>query len=459
MRGRALRRAVWAVVSLLVTAGTVSAHQIQASRFAAPIPLGYLYAGAGVTVLVTAAASARLVSDPTADERTHAVLGRRATRALVAGVQLLAVAGFAVVLYRGFVGRQIRAANVATLVTWVLAVHGLALVAALVGSPWRVLAPWNALYDWLCRLEGRAVALRERDVAWLGGWPALAGFLLLVGVLENLTVVPESPSKTAALLAAYTLWMLAGLLVVGPTWREHADPVGVFLALLGRVAPIAVHRRDSRLGATLRAPWAACARPVASLGRVAFVVATVYTISFDGFTSTPQFQALLVGAHGLLGISYTATEIALYLAGFTGFLAAFALTAVLVDRLGGGHDVVATARRIAPSVLPIVVVYEVAHYSTAVVTSAARVAELALAGIGLDVAFAPLAWLSVPTYWGFEVVIIVVGHVVAVVAAHYATLRRYDDRTRAWRAHGPLVALMVAYTVLSLWIVSRPVVS
>ncbi|MFB6078374.1 MAG: hypothetical protein ABEJ80_05300 [Halarchaeum sp.] len=456
-RALAPQRLLAVLVALLAAAGTASAHQIQSSRFAAPLPLPYLYAGAVVTVLVTAAASARLVSDPRPRERTRTLLGRRGTRALVAAAQSLAVAGFVLLLYRGFVGRQVRASNVAPLVTWALAFDGLALVAALVGSPWLALAPWNAAYDWLCRLEGRTLALRSRAAA-LGAWPALAGFLLLVGVLENLSVLPESPAKTATLLAAYALWMLAGLLVVGPSWRARADPIGVFLSLVARVAPAFVHRDDGRLRVTLRAPWAALSRPVSSLGRVAFVVAAVYTISFDGFTSTPPFRALLFWTRDAIGVPYAAVGILLYLAGFAGFLAAFALAAALVDRLGGGRDARAAARRVAPSVLPIAVAYEFAHYGAYVVTSAARTLELALGGLGVAVSLAPLAGLSVPTYWGFEVVVIVAGHVVAVVAAHYATLARYDDRTRAWRAHAPLVALMVAYTVLSLWIVSQPVV-
>jgi len=457
-RALAPQRLLAVLAGVLAAAGTASAHQIQSSRFAAPLPLPYLYAGAAVTVLVTAAASARLVSSPRTREHTRTLLGRRGTRALLAAAQVLATVGFVLVLYRGLAGRQVRASNVATLVTWALAFDGLALAAALVGSPWRALAPWNAAYDWLCRLEGRTLALRAWDAAALGAWPALAGFLLLVGILENLSVLPESPAKTATLLAAYALWMLAGLLVVGPAWREHADPIGVFLALVARVAPALVHRDDGRLRVTLRAPWAALARPVSSLGRVAFVVAAVYTISFDGFTSTPPFRALLFWTRDALGVPYVAVGVLLYLAGFAGFLAAFALAALLVDRLGGGRDARATARRVAPSVLPIAVAYEFAHYGAYVVTSAARALELAVGGLGVAVSLAPLAGLSVPTYWGFEVVVIVAGHVVAVVAAHYATLARYDDRTRAWRAHAPLVALMVAYTVLSLWIVSQPVV-
>jgi hypothetical protein len=65
----------------------------------------------------------------------------------------------------------------------------------------------------------------------------------------------------------------------------------------------------------------------------------------------------------------------------------------------------------------------------------------------------------VPAFWGSQVVLVVVGHVVAVVAAHLAATARYGSPRRARRAHLPLVVVMVGYTVLSLWIISRPVVA
>lgn len=70
-----------------------------------------------------------------------------------------------------------------------------------------------------------------------------------------------------------------------------------------------------------------------------------------------------------------------------------------------------------------------------------------------------LGWLTLPVFWGSQVVLIVAGHIIAVVAAHYVAIDRYETLVEARRAHLPLVALMVGYTVLSLWVISRPVVS
>jgi hypothetical protein len=66
--------------------------------------------------------------------------------------------------------------------------------------------------------------------------------------------------------------------------------------------------------------------------------------------------------------------------------------------------------------------------------------------------------LSLPAFWASQVLLVVAGHVVAVVAAHHVAVERYPSRSAARRGHLPLVVLMVGYTVLSLWIVTQPVV-
>jgi Zn-dependent protease len=108
-------------------------------------------------------------------------------------------------------------------------------------------------------------------------------------------------------------------------------------------------------------------------------------------------------------------------------------------------------------VVPIAAAYEVAHNYPYVLRNAAALLDLSLAPLGLASGVEPLAWLSVPAFWGSQVVLVVFGHVVGVVAAHRVAVSRYGDR--GIRAHLPLVVLMVGYTVLSLWVVSQPVVA
>ena len=54
-------------------------------------------------------------------------------------------------------------------------------------------------------------------------------------------------------------------------------------------------------------------------------------------------------------------------------------------------------------------------------------------------------------------VVIVLAHIVAVLLAQLKSLNLYSDHSVALKSQLPMLALMVIYTVVSLWIVSRPI--
>ena len=458
------RRILPAGLLLLVLPGVVSAHEIS-GQFEAPLPLSLLFGGAAATVAVTAL----LVGFTVDESEAQAVANPRLTispsmatglRVAAKGTFLLA---FVVALVAGLFGRQVEAENFATVFVWAVWLKGVAIFAALVGNPWRVLSPWETLYDLLEYVEDGSIAVLGTYPAWLGVAPALVGYLLWIGVVENLTVVPRDPSGTVLFLLGYTVVMLLGGVLYGREWFRKADALSVLYGLFGRVAPIRARRTAEggyRLG--LRSPWFDCTRPVSGLASAAFVVATVYTVSFDGFTSTPEYQTLLLWVQRTLSVGPDVSKI-LYLVGFAGFVTVFVLTGGITERIGADSstDWRNATFWFAPTVLPIAVAYEIAHNYPFVLGNAGRLPEAlwSFLGWGHGPTFDLLWWLSLAAFWWSQVVLIVAGHVVAVVAAHNVAVRRYDSATRARRAHLPLVVLMVGYTVLSLWIVSRPVVT
>lgn len=485
-----------------VASGRVAAHEVGASRFDAPIPLPLLFLGAGATVAVTAAWLAMgsesgpragwvvgaggpeadrggldRVAAEDAESRTSAgepgpatTGGRRlatlpadATRRLRVAARLGFGVLVAAVVVRGLVGRQVAAENFATVFVWPLALKGIALVSLAVGSPWRALSPWRGLHGLFEWVEGRRIAPLDYP-AWAGTWPAVVGFVAVVGVVENLTVIPSSPRLTAGLVATYAVLMVVGGLAFGPTWFERADFLEVLFRQFGRVAPLRVRTSDGAAAVALRPPWAGCTYPVRTTAGVALVVAMVYTVSFDGFTSTPEYQRLLFGVRDALGTG-PPTSVGIYLVGLAGFVGSFVAATALGTRAASGHgegtpdSVAGGARAFAPTVVPIAAGYELAHNFPYVVRTLGRAVELGLGAAGVDARVALLGWLSVPAFWGAQVLLVVAGHVVAVVAAHLVAVRLFGSPAGARRGHAPLVAVMVGYTVLSLWIVSRPVVA
>jgi hypothetical protein len=455
------RRAMFAVlVALTAFVGVAGAHQIQSSRFTAPIPLSLLFGGAGVTVAATAAWLA-ITGERSATARTWPAFVIPASIATPVRYVARTVffGGFLVVIARGFFGPQIAAENFATVFVWAVWFKGVGLLAILIGNPWRVLSPWRTLYDGLARIEGSDIALFDAYPSWLGYWPAFAGFVVGIGIFENLTVIPRSPATTAVVIAGYAAVMVLGAVAFGRAWFRHADALAVLYRLFGRVAPVEFVTVDDGYRVVFRPPWTGCTRPVERFGLVAFVVATVYTVSFDGFTNTPEFQSLLFGLRDLLTTG-PGTSVLVYVLGLGGFIAAFIGVSVAMGIVGGSGEWREAAVAFAPTILPIAAAYEVAHNYPFVVERLGRLAAIAwsLAVSPMD-PLSLLGWLSVPVFWGSQVLLIVAGHIIAVVAAHTVAVERYETLSRARRAHLPLVALMVGYTVLSLWIISRPVVS
>jgi hypothetical protein len=487
--GRATGLALLAGLAAVVP-GVVAAHEVGASRFDAPIPLSLLFFGAGATVAMTAAwLGRRTGSAPRLGASAGSETGRNAesdggtktaprstaghslgaiSGARIAWLRILGRIGFgavvALAIARGIAGRQVAAENFATVFAWPLWLKGVGLVALLVGSPWRALSPWRGIHALFERIEGRRISLFEYPER-AGLWPALVGFVAVVGIAENLTVIPGSPRLTAGLVASYAALMMLGGLAFGRRWFERGDFLEVLYRQFGRAAPVRLQNRGEEYVVELRFPWRGCSVPTAATGGPAFVVAMVYTMSFDGFTSTPEYQRLLFRVRDALGTG-APTGVGLYLVGLVAFVGCFVAASAVGEQanraLSDDTDRIAVgpaARAFAPTVVPIAAAYELAHNFPFVVRNLGRAIELCAGAAGVEVSVALLGWLSVPVFWGAQVLLVVAGHVVAVVAAHQVAFRRYGSLARARRGHAPLVAVMVGYTVLSLWIISRPVVT
>ncbi len=443
---------------------TARAHEI-AGRFTAPLPLGLLFGGAAATVALTAVLLALTVTDrPMATD--HRLVGR-IPEGIESSIVMVSRWGFflafCLTILTGLFGRQVPAENFATIFFWAVWLKGVAFISAVVGSPWPRISPWKTIYDTISRLENRPIRLLGGYPVWLGAVPALAGFLLVVGILENLSVVPRSPRLTALLLTVYTLTMLVGGLAFGPAWFREADVFAVLFRLFGRVAPVSIEPTDDAgCRVTLRWPWTGCLQEASGIPAAVFVIAMVFTVSFDGFISTPEYQAILFTISDDIGAT-TLTGGLLYLVGITGFGFVFGMLAAVSQHLSDPPASKWTASFVAyaPSVLPIAVAYEIAHNYPFVISNAGRLIAVLWPwfggepGLAIDV----LAWLSLSAYWWSQVLLIVGGHLVAVVAAHAVAVSRSGPIMTARRELVPLTSGMIVYTVLSLWIVSRPIVT
>ncbi|MGZ6697555.1 MAG: fenitrothion hydrolase, partial [Solirubrobacteraceae bacterium] len=140
-----------------------------------------------------------------------------------------------------------------------------------------------------------------------------------------------------------------------------------------------------------------------------------------------------------------------------GLLAIAALVGV-VYRLG---TLRAGATRFAHSLIPIAAAYVLAHELTLLLFQGQAAAALASdpLGLGSDL-LGTATWtpdfglLGDGAIWSLEIALVVGGHVAALALAHDRALVAEDGPARAARTQLPVLAVMVGFTSLALWLLA-----
>ena len=117
------------------------------------------------------------------------------------------------------------------------------------------------------------------------------------------------------------------------------------------------------------------------------------------------------------------------------------------------------------SLVPIALAYNIAHFFSLLAIQGQLIIPLASNpfGYGWDLFgtadyLVNIALVNARFTWALSVVAIVLGHIIAVYLSHVIALRAFSDSRSAVRSQYPMMALMVMYTVVSLWIVAQPIV-
>lgn len=428
-------------------------------RYDLPLPLGLYVAGAGAAVALSFAVAAASPPGPR-PQRELAFRLPPIARRLAAAARSVAVLLLVLLLTAGFLGsREHWDHNILPVVVWVWWWVGLAFVCALIGDLWTVIDPWVAVGRWL--IGNRRPPLRLPE--GLGVWPAVAGFLVFAWA-ELVWPANAMPARLAAAILAYSLltWVAMALFGV-EAWARRGHVFALVFGLFGRVAPVTA--RDGRL--VLR-PYGAGLQqaPPAPASLAALVIVVLATVSFDGVAETMAWLRLegvaigwlygqgVVQRLGYVGAGALIRTLGL-LAAPLALAAAYLAAAALSARIDG-RPVGETARRYALSLVPIAVGYHLAHYFSYLLVQGQAVWPLLSdpLGHGWDL-FGTRGQVPDPAavdmrlVWFMAVAGIVAGHGLAVVVAHRSAIGR--------RGQLPIVALMIAYTMLSLWIMSQPI--
>ncbi|MDQ6918691.1 MAG: hypothetical protein M3Z98_04950 [Candidatus Dormibacteraeota bacterium] len=452
------------------------------ARYDLPGPLFlYLFAAAGVVVLsfvmVVLFAGDKLGEEAVSYPRRRDTWLEGAANAAwprVAGAAI-GVFGLVAVIVTGLFGSQNPFYNPAEYLVWVYFWSATVILAGLVGNLWALLNPWAALYALLRRPDPPDAGSGS------GIWGAVATYFGFA-CLELTSGIANRPAVLAWLALAYTVFTLGGMLVFGGRrWLRSVECFTVLFDIVARFGPIETERNpDGKTRVYLRI-WGTGLLKGERAGwdRVVFVILMLSTLAFDGILATPVHRwwlstlGPLFDPLGPLAVPALRTVGLVVLTAV--FLAAFVFVMRFVMWFGWpevgspfsrwkGVDEPTALSAFALTLVPIALVYNAAHnYTYVVVQSQGLIPLLAdplrkgwhlLPTAGYQISFL-LAGAAV--VWYVQIVLIVLGHVIAVYLAHLRAGQRFKNTAHVLLSQYPMLLLMVLYTMTSLWILAQPI--
>ena len=428
-----------------------------------PIPEWLFGWAAALVLLVSFVALALLWPEPklTADRwrPLPGALGRApGSRPVEIACGAIGVVLLGLVVVAGLGGTQSPLDNFAPSFVFIVFWVGLVFASAVLGNVFAGFSPWRALgraTGWaLTRARGGS-PLRHRPYPdRLGRWPAVAGVFGFTWI-ELASDWSEDPRMLAVAVLGYTAITLAGQGVFGvETWTRRGEAFAVYFDLFARIAPF--ERRGGVVG--IRPPLAGLPRLDVVPGTVALILVMIGTVTFDGLSQGRLWTDLtgeaaldaprLVNTIGLLvGVALVSCFYALGVAG--------------ARSVGGDLNAAALRRAFVHSLVPIAMVYVAAHYLTFLLFEGQSIAYLASDPLGegwdlFGTAGAAIDYgaLSQNQAWYLQVGFVVLGHVAALVLAHDRALALYPRSRLAVRSQYWMLAVMVGFTTLALWLLA-----
>jgi hypothetical protein len=374
-----------------------------------------------------------------------------------------------VVIYAGLRGTQSSTANLAP--TFVYVIFWLALVPAsvLFGDVFKAFNPWRAIgrgVGWIATKATRGGLPAPLSYPGrLGHWPAAAG-IFAFAVMELVASDGDKPETIAIATLVYSALTFVAMALYGvETWSSRGEAFSVYFNLFSRLSPF--ETRDGRVG--VRRPLSGLADLRPGSGTVPLVAVMIGSVTFDGASAGPIWTDIapdIARFFQNLGVS---SQNSLELTFLLGLIAAILLVYVFyrlgvlgARSVGGGFTSEQLARAFVHTLVPIALAYVAAHYFTLLLFQGQALSFLASDPLGdgsdlfgtADIQI-DYTLIGANATWYWQVGFVVAGHVLALTLAHDRALALYEDAKLAVRSQYWMLAVMVGFTSLALWLLSQ----
>ena len=433
-----------------------------------PIPAWLFSWAAGLVLIVSFVALGTLWPKPRLQHVTGRPVGRvPAWVDVVLGGLGLFVYG--AVVYAGLRGTLDPDQNLAPTLIFVHFWVGLTVVSLVLGNVFAVLSPWRSAARaarWVHDVALGRPPVRTRPwPARLGRWPAVLTIVCFAW-LELAYVNRDDPRILAWIAIGYAAVQLLGMRVFGiEAWSTRGDGFGVLFGLYGRLAPLA---RGAGRVLRVRPPLSG-APPLDLLpGTTALLLVAIGSTTFDGLTNGQVWTQLYPGLAARFRDAGFADTAAATLGSTVGLLLAIGAVSIVyglgikgiqgIDRTRSTRDL---AGRFAHTLVPIAAAYAIAHYFSLLVFTGQAGWALASDPLGHGTNYFGTAdvrvdynVISSAGIWYVQVAALVCGHVGGLILAHDRAIALYDNPRLAVRSQYWMLAVMVGFTSLGLWLLS-----
>lgn len=447
------------------------------------LPTGYYIAGGALAVLITFI----LVSLARTEWLAVLVNYRRAIFSLPVISNIwssnLSFLLLLLLVIAGLTGSSDPLSNPLPLFIWTLWWVGFTLLQFLVGNLWNHLNPWSGPV-WLLRRFSSLKIPPFKFPRALGYSPAILFYFGFIW-FELVDLAPENPPRLAIAISIYWSVHFIGILLFGEqTWRSRAEPFSIFFRLVGHCSPLVRERHmDAKLGrqkVRFYLTWPGRSLvflPALTLSGTLFVLLTLSSVSFDGFSKTFTWLSWTgINPLDFPGRSVVQFENTLGIClGFTVLATLFSCAVLFGGKIATGNNQgsgsapwVAASGRLVYSIIPISIAFHLAHYLTVLLVNG-QYALIAFAdpfnmgwtsdSHALHVTTSFLSNIySVSIIWTIQTVVIVIGHILGIVVAHLIAKELYHSSNQSMWVTGIsqafMAILMVGYTVFGLWLLS-----
>ncbi len=456
---------------LFAFASRASAHAF-GQTYNLPVPVSYYLYGAGGVVILSFIASSIILRGGVQDRSFEKDISGNILIKIFASdtvkfvIRLWSLTLFIIITLAGLFASQQPTNNLATIYVWVIQLLGITYLISIFGNFWNLINPWKNLLDLIETVKGEPIASSGEYPEFLGYAPATIFYFFFIWLELLSNGLAQSPRFLSEIILFYSLITISGAVLFGrDMWFKYAEFWSVIYRLLSRASIFEARRQKIYL----RFPFSGLLKAKrVDFGLLLFTLLILSSTAFDGFRATIEYLKLQAVFINILGpLPQTTEQILDSLLLFTfwiGFVAVYLVAIYLMKFLTKTRFAFGQlASDFTLSLLPIAMVYNIAHYFTLLLIQGQSIIPLISDPFNLgwnlfgtsDYVINP-GIISAKTVWNTQVGLIIFGHVVAVLVAHIISVRVFDNHKKAVWSQVPMLILMVGYTLFGLWILSQP---